>query len=117
MFFIAAVKDLQMEATGTSIRISWSPPDALPGWNISYYYLTYRARLPNTDKAETSFRKTVSDGLTSTILSVGNLLAKEEVIHKFEVVPVLEIRGVEGIGEVKGETAVVNSTLNYGMFG
>lgn len=113
--YIAAVKDLQTSVTNsTSICITWSPADALPGWNISYYYLTYRAKLPDTDKTDTSFRRTVSDGRTSTTLEVGDLLVKEEVRHEFEVVPVLEIRDVEGIGEVKGEKAVLNSTLDYG---
>ena len=33
----------------------------------------------------------------------------------FEVVAALKIEGVEGIGEVKGEVAVLNANLTTGM--
>ena len=39
--------------------VSWAPPDALPGWNISYYSLTYRAWMPERNRPETSFHRTV----------------------------------------------------------
>ncbi len=37
-----------------------------------------------------------------------------DVVHVFEVNAVLEITHLEGFGEVKGETAVSNISLEYG---
>ncbi len=51
---------------------------------------------------------------TSTVLRVAELVVREGVIHQFEVIPVLVVSGVEGIGEVKGEKSTINSTLDYG---
>ena len=39
---------------------------------------------------------------------------EEEVTHEVEVLAALVVDGVEGIGEVKGEKAVVNKSLSYG---
>jgi hypothetical protein len=38
----------------------------------------------------------------------------ENVLQEFEVVPALEIQGVEGIGEVIGEKVIINPTFKYG---
>ena len=100
----------------TSVVVSWIPPPALPGWNISYYYLTYRALNPREgNKTESSFTWTVDGGRTFEVVSVDQLLVREEVLHVFEVVAALKIEDLEGIGEVKGETAVINAEFKTGI--
>ncbi len=97
----------------TSVMVSWIPPPDLPGWNISYYYLTYRAY--DEDRILTTLTTTVIGSRTSETMSADKFLAKEEVVHVFEVAAALKIEGLEGIGEVKGEAAMFNTSLKTGV--
>lgn len=117
----APVEDLSVTVTsGSAIRISWDPPTDLPGWNITRYYLTYRAFLPDSYRPERTFGRTVEGGETSVMVDAGELVVgdeeEEEVTHEIAVLAVLVVDGVEGIGEVKGEKAVLNASLSYGEY-
>ena len=118
-YFLAAVTRLQTSLLSSSntLLLSWLPPSPLPGWNVSYYYVTYTARLSNSnegDRPERSFQRPVDEDRTFLELGVAELLVREGVVHEFEVQAVLKVEGLEGIAEVKGERAAVNLTLDNG---
>ena len=104
---------------GRSVSVSWAPPEGLKGWNVSYYALSYSVYRSNSHRAEVSIRRRVEEGQTSETLGVDQLVVRERereegLTHSVEVVAVLVIEGVEGIGEVRGESATKNITLRYG---
>ena len=102
--------------SSTGVMISWLPPLDLPGWNISYYYLTYKTyNLEEDGRLVHTIIRTVDGGSTSETMSDDQFLVQGEVSHVFEVVAALKIEGLEGIGEVKGEVAVLNANLTAGM--
>ena len=115
--FTAAVSNISVAiVNSTSVVVSWIPPPALPGWNISYYYLTYRALNPREgSRVETTFTRSVDGSQTSKVVSADELLVEEEMVHVFEVAAALKIEDLEGIGEVKGEAAAVNASITTGM--
>lgn len=96
------------------MRVSWISDIELPGWNISYYYLTYFAQIPGRNRPENSFQETVGVSESLMDLAVDKLLVRPEVEHVFEMRAVLKLENLEGIGEVKGEKATKNITLKYG---
>ena len=115
LFTTAPVTDLEAAViNGTSILVSWTPPEDLPGWNITHYYLTYKVTLPKKARPENTLRRTVRDGRTSMRVDLSEFPTREGLLHEVEVVPAIEIAGVEGIGEVKGEKALFNSTFEHG---
>ena len=100
--------------SGPSIIISWSPSVLLPGWNISYYYLSYSVLLPFEAKPRAMFMSTVKGSQTSEVVEADRLVVKPDVLHMFEVSVVLKINGLEGIGEVRGEKTSTNTIMEYG---
>ena len=90
---------------GSFIHFSWVPTN-LPGWTISYYYMTYSAYLPSKTLHEFTRRFVVKGNLSSVTLSMAELFMSPEVSHVFELSVVLTIEGLEGIREVKGDTAI-----------
>lgn len=66
-------------------------------------------------RPEGMLRRTVRDGHTSVQLDLAEFPIREGLLHEVEVVPALEINGVEGIGEVKGEKSIFSSTFEHGM--
>lgn len=113
--FSAPVQNLTAELlNGQYLSVSWSPLTELKGWNVSYYSLTYSAFLSTKDRPEASFITRVDQGRTSESIDASRLTMREGVRHVIEVVAVLEVEGVEGIGEVRGQKAAVSISLEYG---
>ena len=114
VFLPASVEELSVRVVdSTSVSVFWDPPPDLPGWNFSYYYLYYSAYFPSKTTPEVTFKEVVDGSRTSVAVEVDKLVVGPTVVHVFEVSAVLEIKDVEGIGEVKSEKAMVNTTL-YG---
>ena len=83
---------------------------------MSYYAMTYLAYVTNKPRPEATIQRRVDEGRTSETLDTSELVMREGVRHVVEVTAVLEIEGVEGIGEVRGEKAVRNISLVYGKY-
>jgi len=95
------------------VLLSWSPI-VVEGWNISHYYLVYHTSNLFTSKPSFSSKFKLDGHSRSKSLHPADLLMKPSLQHVFELSAVLDVRDLEGMGEVRGEVAQVNRTFNSG---
>ena len=97
------------------MSVSWLPLSSLPGWNISYYKLVYKAYTEDQpSKPIESFTKSTLTGLdTSIIFLYEELSSNERAEHVFEVSAVIKV-DLEGVGVVEGDKAVTKTQLELG---
>ena len=114
----ASVQAITVEVlNSSSIAVSWDPVSPLPGWDISYYQVDVTSFTTGTPSQHihAHTERTTNGNETSAVVVSSDLLMVGGVDLVTEVRGVLDV-GVDGVGLMEGEIAVMRTLLEPGLY-